>query len=74
MYYPVFTIMRIRIKRDVLVEIIKTRLQETWDKQLYRGNELHVDNISVEGPAANLTDFDGDVFLNVPTNAYEVIS
>ena len=73
MYYPVFNSMKIRLKRDVLVEVEKTTLQEVWDKQLYRGNEMHVDNIDVEGKWANLTTYDRDVYINVPVDAYEVV-
>ena len=36
--------MKIRILKNCLVEIQKTRLDEVWDKQLYRGNELHIDS------------------------------
>lgn len=66
--------MKIRILKNILVEVEKKRLQETWDKQLYKGNELHIDSAIVEGKWANLTDYDQDVYLNVPTDAYEVLS
>ena len=73
MYYPVFNIMKIRILKNCLVEIEKKRLQETWDKQLYRGNELHIDSTIVEGKWANLTTYDGDVIQQIATDAFEVI-
>jgi hypothetical protein len=66
--------MKIRMKRDVLTEVYKPKLDEVWDKQLYRGNELHVDSAIVEGKWANLTDYDGDVILNIPVDAYEVLA
>ena len=66
--------MKIRIKRDILVEIEKIRLDEVWDKLLYRGNELHIDSAIKEGKWANLTDYDGDVILNIPVDTYEVLS
>ena len=65
--------MKIRILRNILVEIEKTRLQETWDKQLYRGNEVHVENINMDGKYANLTTYDGDVIEGLPVDAYEVV-
>ena len=66
--------MKIRIKRDILVEIEKIRLDEVWDKLLYRGNELHIDSAIKEGKWANLTDYDGDIILNIPVDAYEVVA
>ena len=66
--------MKIRIKRDILVEIEKIRLDEVWDKLLYRGNELHIDSAIKEGKYANLTDYNGDVYLSVPVDTYEVLS
>ena len=75
MYYAVLINrpMKIRIKRDILAEIVKTKLQETWDKPLYRGTELHIDSAIVEGKWANLTDYDGDIIQNLPLDAYEVV-
>ena len=66
--------MKIRILKNVLVEVHKTKLQEVWDKSLYRGNELHIDSAIVEGKWANLTDYDGDVILNIPVDTYEVLA
>ena len=65
--------MKIRILKNCLVEIEKKRLQEIWDKQLYRGNELHIDSAIVEGKWANLTTYDGDVIQQIATDAFEVI-
>lgn len=66
--------MKVRIKKNVLVEIEKTKLGEVWDKQLCRWDELNVETMDVQGRFANLTTFDGDIYLQVPTFAYEVIS
>ena len=66
--------MKIRILRSVLVEIQKTRLDEVWDKSLQRRDELHVENINVDGKYADLTTYEGDVILQVPADAYEVVS
>ena len=65
--------MKIRILRNVLVEIEKTRLDEVWDKSLQWRDELHVENINVDGKYANLTTYEGDVILQLPTDAYEVV-
>ena len=66
--------MKIRILKNVLVEIQKTRLDEVWDKSLQRRDELNVENINVDGKYANLTTYDGDIILSLPTDAYEVVS
>jgi hypothetical protein len=66
--------MKIRFKRTILVEVAKTKLQETWDKPFNRWDELRVEKIDTQGKVANLTDYNGDVFLSVPTDAYEVVA
>ena len=65
--------MKIRILKNVLVEINKIRLDEVWDKSLQRRDELNVDSINVDGKYANLTTYEGDVILQIPTDAYEVV-
>jgi hypothetical protein len=65
--------MKIRILKNVLVEINKIRLDEVWDKSLQRRDELNVESINVDGKYANLTTYDGDVILNIPVDAYEVV-
>lgn len=74
MYFAVLMGMKVRIKKTVLVEIEKRKLNEIWDKQLSRWDELNVANMDVQGRFANLTTTDGDVYLLVPTDAYEVVS
>ena len=66
--------MKIRILKNVLVEINKIRLDEVWDKSLQRRDELNVESINVDGKYANLTTYDGDVILNIPVDAYEVLT
>ena len=61
------------MKRDVLVEVEKTKLNEVWDKQLCRWNEMNVEKMDVRGKFANLTAFDGDVYLMVPVDSFEVV-
>lgn len=67
------SIMKVRIKKTVLVEVEKTRLNEVWDKQLSRWDELNVVDKDVQGSFANLTTTDGDVYLSVPVDSFEVV-
>lgn len=66
--------MKIRFKKLILVEVVKTKLQETWDKPLAKWDELSVEKIDAQGKTANLTTYDQDVYLNVPVDAYEVLT
>ena len=74
MYYPVYTNMKIRILRNVLVEVKKTKLDEVWDKNLLRWDELYIDNINVSGNFADMTTYEGDVILGIPVTAFEVVN
>jgi hypothetical protein len=65
--------MKVRIKKNILVEVQKTRLQEVWDVSYSRWSELHVENINVVGKTAHLTTYEGDVILGVPVDAFEVV-
>jgi hypothetical protein len=67
-------IMKVRIKRSVMVEVEKTKLNEVWDKQLSRWDELNVADMDVQGRWANLITVEGDVYLSVPIDAYEVVA
>jgi len=66
--------MKIRILKGVLVEVEKTKLQEVWDKQLRRWDEMYVESLNYNGRFANLTTYDGDVYLSVPSDAFEILS
>ena len=66
--------MKVRILKPKLVEVEKTKIQEVWDKQLNRWDELMIESIQPNGRTANLVGYDGDVFLNVPTDCYEVLT
>ncbi len=75
MYFIVFTFdMKVRILKNKLVEVMKTRMDEVWDKQLNRWDELNVESIQPYGNFSNLITYDGDVYLNVPTDCFEVLS
>lgn len=65
--------MKVRIKKTVLVEVEKRKLNEVWDKQLSRWDELNVVDMDVQGRFANLTTTDGDVYLSVPLESFEVV-
>ncbi len=66
--------MKVRIKKTVLVEVEKPKLGEVWDKQLQRWDELYVENINVAGRFAHLTTYEGDTYIGVPVEAFEVVS
>ena len=66
--------MKIRMKRDVLVEVFKPRFDEVWDKALKRWDELNAEKMDVQGKIANLTTVDKDVYLSVPVDSFEVLS
>jgi hypothetical protein len=74
MYYAVLIAMKVRIKKNILVEIEKTKLGEVWDKQLSRWDELNVERMDVQGRWANLTTFDGDVYLQLPVDSFEAVN
>jgi hypothetical protein len=73
MYFAVLMGMKVRIKKTVLVEVEKRKLNEVWDKQLCRWDELNVVDKDVQGNFANLTTTDGDVYLSVPLESFEVV-
>jgi hypothetical protein len=65
--------MKVRIKKTVLVEVEKYKLNEVWDKQLNRWDELNVEKMDVQGKFATLLAVDGDVYLSVPVESFEVV-
>jgi hypothetical protein len=62
--------MKIRMKRDVLVEVYKPKLDETWDVTLRKWQELRVETLT----PAFLETFDGDTYYGVPEDSFEVLS
>jgi hypothetical protein len=72
-YCTVFTFMKVRILKSKLVEVEKTKLGEVWDKQLNRWDELLIETVQPNGRVVNLVSYDGDVFLNVPKDHFEVL-
>lgn len=66
--------MKIRFLRNVLVEVSKARLQEVWDKQYLRWQELGVERISYySGNRAEICTYEGDILIDTPVDAFEVI-
>lgn len=65
--------MRLRFKRSVIVDVQKARLDELWDKQFHRWDEVKVEaiNKNVDGNTAHIITTDGDALLFVPLDAYE---
>ena len=64
--------MKIRMKRDVLVEVYKPKLDETWDVTLRKWQELRVETLT---PGFFiLKTYDGDVYYGVPEDSFEVLS
>ena len=61
-------IMKIRMKRDVMVELYKRKLDETWDVTLRKWQELNVETLNP------FETYDGDTYYGIPADAYEVIS
>ena len=73
-YCAVLIGMKVRFVKSVLVEIEKTKLNEVWDKQFSRWDELLVEKMDLQGRFAFLTTFDGDVYLHVPKEAFEILN
>lgn len=65
--------MKIRFKKNVVVEVENLRLQETWDKNYRRWEEIRVDNIITAGSVAIIGTYEGLTLHNVPTEAFEVV-
>ena len=61
---------KIRILRDILVEVYKPKLDETWDITLRKWQELNVETLN---PAFFET-YDGDTYYGLPKDAYEIVS
>lgn len=62
--------MKIQFLKNVLVDVQKARIEEMWDKQFRRWDELNVDTISWTGKRATIVTSDGDVLLDVPEETF----
>lgn len=65
--------MRIRILKNILVEVYKLKLEETWDKQLNRWTELNIKSAMINGSYADLHSYSGDIYRDIPILFLEVI-
>ena len=65
--------MKIRIRKDILVEVEKPRLQETWYKELKKWDELNVVSIIDFGKESKIITYDGSIYFNVPNESFEVL-
>jgi hypothetical protein len=63
--------MRIRIVKNVDVDIEKPRLREVWPKYLHRNDIVYIDKIEqLTDESVNLILDNGDVLLEVPKTAF----
>jgi len=67
--------MKIRFVKACVVEVQKARLNETWDKGFNRWDELYVESLHYPNPKiANVITREGDILVEVPINAFEVVA
>jgi len=65
--------MKIRFLKSVLVDVQKARLDEVWDKQYSRWDELNVESLSCSGKKATIYTTEGDTLIDVPVEAFEKV-
>jgi hypothetical protein len=65
--------MKLRLLKNVDVDLDKTKLREVWPRYLHRNDVINVDRIeSLDDKVVNLVLDDGDVLLEVPKNAFTI--
>jgi hypothetical protein len=65
--------MKLRVLKNVDVDMDKTKLREVWPRYLHRNDVIDVDRIeSLDDNVVNLVLDDGDVLLEVPKNAFTI--
>ncbi len=65
--------MKLRVLKNVDVDMDKTKLREVWPRYLHRNDVINVDRIeSLDDKVVNLVLDDGDVLLEVPKNAFTI--
>jgi len=63
--------MKLRLLKNIDVDMDKTKLREVWPRYLHRNDVIDVDRIeSLDDKVVNLVLDDGDVLLEVPKNAF----
>jgi len=65
--------MKIRFVRNVLVDVQKVRLEEIWDKQFRRWDELQIESVHYSGKKAEVRTAEGDILVDVPIDAFEMV-
>ena len=65
--------MKLRVLKNVDVDMDKTKLREVWPRYLHRNDVINVDRIeSLDDKVVNLVLDDGDVLLEVPKNVFTI--
>ncbi len=63
--------MKIKMLKNIDVDVDKTKLPEVWRKSLYRNDIFNVDKIeSICDDKVNLVLDNGDVLLEVPAKSF----
>ena len=63
--------MKIKILKNVDIDIDKTRLQEVWPKYLSKNDVFEVEKVEfISDASVNLVLSDGDILMDVPKNAF----
>jgi hypothetical protein len=63
--------MKIKILKNIDIDIDKTRLQEVWPKYLSKNDIFDVEKVeSISDSSVNLVLSDGDILLEVPKTAF----
>ena len=63
--------MKIKILKNVDIDIDKTRHQEVWPKYLSKNDIFEVEKVEfISDASVNLVLFDGDILMEVPKNAF----
>lgn len=63
--------MKIKILKNVDIDIDKTRLQEVWPKYLSKNDIFEVEKVEfISDASVNLVLSDGDILLEVPKTAF----
>jgi hypothetical protein len=63
--------MKIRILRNITVDVEKPRINEVWPVSYSRWTEIKVEEIYSGEKTSTLLTYDGDYILLVPNDAFE---
>ena len=62
--------MKIQFVKNILVDVQKPRLEEVWDKEYKRWDELIVETINYNEKKATICTTDGDILIDVPVDSF----